>query len=199
MSRALIASLSALLLVTASAAGAAPSADPAAAPAGHYELDARHTSVTASVLHMGISNFTMRIKGVQGSFDFDPASPLASRIQVTLDARSLDAGDPGVSKTFAGEFLDAEKNPTITFASTAIQQTTPGHGVITGNLTFRGVTRPVVLEVAYNGYASSLILGRKMGFSATTVIKRSEFGSRAWQNAVADEVRLVIETEFARK
>ena len=190
------------LAATALAAGtaaAAPALDPAAAPGGHYELDRRHTSVTASVLHMGLSHFTMRIEGVEGGFDYDPANPVASKISITMDARSLDAGDPGVSKTFAGEFLDADHNPTITFVSTAIRQTDPGHGVVSGDLTFRGVTRPVSLDVAYNGFASSLILGRKMGFSASTVIKRSEFGSKAWQNAVADEVRVVIETEFAKK
>jgi polyisoprenoid-binding protein YceI len=74
-----------------------------------------------------------------------------------------------------------------------------GRGAVAGNLTFRGVTRPVTLDVTYNGTSSGLIGGRRMGFSATTVIKRSDFGSTAWQNAVGDDVRLVIETEFARE
>lgn len=180
-------------------AGAAPALEPSAAPAGHYELDRRHTSVTARVLHSGLSRFTLRIKGVEGGYDYDPANPLASNIRITLDARTLDAGDPGVSKTFAGEFLDADKNPVITFASSTIRQTDASHGVVDGDLTFRGVTRPVSLQVVYNGYASGLIIGRKMGFSATATIKRSEFGSRAWQSAVSDDVEIAIETEFSRK
>ena len=70
---------------------------------------------------------------------------------------------------------------------------------MTGDLTFRGVTKPVTLDVIYNGTASALIGGRRMGFSATTVIKRSDFGSTAWRNAVGDDVQVVIEAEFARK
>ncbi len=61
------------------------------------------------------------------------------------------------------------------------------------------VTRPVTLEVTYNGFGSNLILGKRMGFSASTVIRRSDFGSKAWQGAVGDEVRVTIETEFVRK
>ncbi len=181
------------------AAEAAPAPAPSAAPSGHYELDRKHTSVTARVLHNGLSNFTMRIKGVEGAYDYDPANPLATKITLSLDARTLDAGDPGVSKTFAGEFLDADKNPTISFVSTAIRQTDANHGTVTGDLTFRGVTRPVSLEVTYNGYASSLILGRKMGFSGSAMIKRSDFGSKAWQGVVGDDVQVLVETEFARK
>jgi polyisoprenoid-binding protein YceI len=178
---------------------AEPSLDPAQAPAGHYVLDPRHASVTARVLHMGLSHFTMRLDHVEASYDYDPAQPTASKIAVTIDAHSLDVGDPGVSKQFAGEFLDADQHPQITFNSTAIQSTGPGHGVMNGDLTFRGVTKPVALDVIYNGTESGMIGGRRMGFSATAVIKRSDFGSSAWQGAVGDDVQLVIEAEFARK
>ncbi len=191
--------LAALVLLLPSSQAAAASSNPADAPAGHYELDPRHTAVVASVLHMGISHFTMRIEQVQGAYDFDPKAAQSTKIQVSMDAHSLNTGDPGVSKTFAGEFLDADHHPMITFTSTGIQTTDANHGQVAGDLTFRGVTRPVTLEVTYNGTASNLIVGRRMGFSATTVIKRSEFGSNAWQSAVADDVRLVIETEFVRK
>ncbi len=183
----------------ASAAIAAPNPNPAEAPAGHYVLDHRHTSLSASVLHMGLSHFTVRIEQAEGSYDYDPKNPQASMISITLDAHSLNAGDPSVSKEFAGEFLDADKHPQITFTSTAIMPTDTNHGTVTGDLTFRGVTKPVSLDVTYNGYASNLILGRRMGFSATTVIKRSDFGSKAWLGDVGDDVRVVIETEFARK
>jgi polyisoprenoid-binding protein YceI len=178
---------------------AAPSTNPADAPAGHYVLDQRHTSVTVSVLHFGLSNFTMRIVGVSGAYDFDPARPTASRVSVTLDAHSLDAGDPAVGKQFAGEFLDADKNPQITFVSTAIQPTTANQGTMTGDLTFHGVTRPVTLNVTFNGTEAGMIGGRRMGFSATSQIRRSDFGSTAWQGPVGDDVRIMIETEFAKQ
>ena len=186
------------LLIPASAA-AEPKADPAKAAAGHYELDHRHTAVVASVLHEGLSHFTMRLEQVSGAYDYDPANPQATKVSVAMDARSLNTGDPAVSKQFADEFLDASHNPMITFASTAIRAGDPNHGQVTGELTFRGVTRPVTLEVTYNGFGSNLILGKRMGFSASTVIRRSDFGSKAWQGAVGDEVRVTIETEFVRK
>ena len=193
-------SLAAWLLAGLPASLAAtPSINPADAPAGHYELDPRHASVTARVLHMGMSNFTMRFDHFSASYDYDPGHPRASRISVTLDAQSLDTGDPSVSKQFAGEFLDADKNPTITFVSTAIAQTDANHGTVSGDLTFRGVTKPVVLNVTYNGSGPGIMGGHRMGFSATADIKRSDFGSDAWKNAVGDDVQLVIEAEFARK
>ena len=192
------AALAAVLLLPSTGAAAA-SPNPADAPAGHYELDPRHTAVVASVLHEGISHFTMRIEQVQGAFDYDPKAPQASKIVVPLAAHSLNTGDPAVSKQFAGEFLDADHNPTITFTSTGMQLTDANHGQVAGDLTFRGVTHPVTLDVTYNGFASSLFVGKRMGFSASTVIKRSEFGARAWESAVADDVRVAIEAEFVRK
>lgn len=182
------------LLIPACAA-----AEPAKAPAGHYELDRKHTAVLASVMHEGVSHFIMRLNEVSGAYDYDPAHPQASKISITLDARSLDTGDAAISKQFADQFLDAGRSPTITFTSTAIRPTDASHGQVAGQLSFHGVTRPVTLQVTYNGYSPNLLLGNRMGFSASTVIKRSEFGSKAWEGPVGDDVRITIETEFVKK
>ena len=186
-------------LTTASGVVAAPALDPAAAPAGHYVLDPRHASLIVRVRHMGLSHYTMRFDRFDASYDYEPAHPEASKITVTVDANSLDTGDAAASKQFAREFLGDKLNPTITFVSTNIQATDADHGDMTGDLTLRGVTKPVTLDVTYDGTDASLIGGRRMGFSATGVIKRSDFGSDAWQGAVGDNVQLVIEVEFARK
>jgi polyisoprenoid-binding protein YceI len=178
---------------------AASNPDPAGAAAGHYVLDHRHASLIARVQHMGLSHYTMRLDQIEASYDYDPANPQASKITVVVDANSLDTGDAGVSRQFANEFLGAEQNPKITFTSTAIQMEDANHGAVTGDLTFRGVTRPVTLGVTYDGYASSLISGRRMGFSAIAVIRRSDFGSKAWEGVVGDDVQLIIEAEFARR
>jgi polyisoprenoid-binding protein YceI len=183
----------------ASPARSEPSLDPATAPAGHYVLDPRHASVIARVRHMGLSNYTMRFRRVEASYDYDPANPSASKVSVTIDAHSIDTGDEGISRQFASEFLDAGAHPNITFESTAIQPTETNHGTVVGDLDFRGVTKPVTLAVTYDGTEANLIGGRRMGFSATATIKRSDFGSKAWRNVVGDEVGLVIEAEFVRK
>jgi polyisoprenoid-binding protein YceI len=197
----LAAFVAAVLLMGAGAAHAEPkpaSLDPAAAPAGVYALDKSHASLTASLSHMGMSHYTMRFDVIDASFTYDPKAPEASKVAATIDARSLDVGNPKFSTQFANEFLDAEKAPRITFTATAIKYDGV-HGTMTGDLTLRGVTRPVTLDVTFNGTGPGLIGGHRMGFSATGDIKRSDFGSKAWLSVVGDEVHIVIEAEFQRK
>jgi len=200
---ALIAAL-AFAMLAASPALSEPkpaSTDPAAAPAGHYVLDRTHASLLAKVSHMGLSFYTMRFNRFDARYDFDPASPAASKIEVTIDANSLDVGDDAIGRQFARQFLGADKHPQITFTSAGVQATEPGHGTLAGDLTLNGVTRPVTLDVTFNGSGLGLfgIGGYRMGFSAVGDIKRSEFGSKAWEGLVGDNVRLLIEVEFVRK
>jgi len=201
--KALIAAM-ALALVGGSSALAEPkpaTTDPAAAPAGHYVLDHTHASLLAKVSHMGLSYYTMRFDKFDARYDYDPASPAASKIEVTIDANSLDVGDDAIGRQFARQFLGADKYPQITFVSGGVQATEPGHGVLAGDLTLNGVTKPVTLEVAFNGAGPGLfgLGGYRMGFSAIGDIKRSDFGSKAWEGLVGDTVRLLIEVEFVRK
>jgi len=192
----------ALALVSGSAASAmgVKSQDPADAPAGTWVLDKTHASVTAKVKHMGFSDYTMRFDKFDASYTYDPAKPEASQINVTLDANSLDVGDPKVSAQFAKEFLAADKAPTVTFASTAIHRDDPAHGTVTGDLTFRGVTKPVTLTLTFNGVGGGMMPGsHRAGFSGTATIKRSDFGSDYLQGIVGDEVNLLIEAEFTPK
>ena len=198
---ALVAAVFALTAAASSAANAEPkpaSLDPADAPAGTYVLDKTHASLIASLSHMGLSHYTMRFDVLDASFSYDPRAPQASRVQATVDARSLDVGDPKVSAAFARDFLAADDQPQIVFTSTAITYSGV-HGTMTGDLTLRGVTRPVTLDVIFNGAGPGLLGGHRMGFSAAGDIKRSDFGSRAWLSAVGDVVHIVIEAEFQRK
>ncbi|MBS0295496.1 MAG: YceI family protein [Proteobacteria bacterium] len=171
------------------------SADPAAAPSGAYKLDPRHTNVTAVVVHMGMSNFAMRLKGVTGSLDFDAADPTRSHLDVTIDPASLDTGVPALDQ----EVVAAFKPEPMHFVSTAIEKTGPTSGRITGALTFHGVTRPVVLDAVFNGSAAGPGGKRaRMGFSATGRLKRSEFGFTEFSTWASDDVKLQIETEFSQ-
>ena len=157
----------ALVLVTAPLASAAPSIDPAAMPAGTYVLDKTHASLIAKVRHMGLSDFTMRFTDVDATYSWDPKSPQTAEVKATIAAASLDTGFPATNAQFAEEFLAASKHPTITFVSTSIRPTTAGKGTMTGDLTLRGVTRPVTLDVTYNGFEAGQ-RGSKSGFSART-------------------------------
>lgn len=192
----------ALLLLTAPMASAAPSIDPAAMPAGTYAVDKTHASLIARVRHMGLSAYTMRFTGFEASYTWDPQSPQTARVEAVVQAASLDTGEPKFNSEFAEKFLDARANPAIRFVSTSIVQTSPGKGTMTGDLTLRGVTRPVTLDVVFDGYASG-IGGQRSGFSAKGVIKRSDFGSTFLLHPplamVGDEVELILELEFVKQ
>lgn len=192
----------ALALMTAPMAMAAPSTDPTDMPAGTYAVDKTHASLIARVRHMGLADYTVRFTGFDATYDWDPKSPQTARVEATFQAASLDTGEPKINGEFAEKFLDAKANPTVRFVSTSIVQTSPGKGTMTGDLTLRGVTKPVTLDVVFNGYASGMA-GQRSGFSARGVIKRSEFGSTFLLNPplafVGDEVELILELEFVRK
>jgi polyisoprenoid-binding protein YceI len=190
---------SVLTFVVAGPAFAVPTLDPAQMPAGTYVLDQRHASLEAHVRHMGLSNFTMRFRKVDAHFDYDPKDPMASKVEVTVDVNSLDTGDAQYGPKFAKDFLDGEHFPTATFVSTGFKQLTPTSGVMTGDLTLRGVTKPVDLNVVFDGYESGIVAGRRAGFSATGRIHRDDFGIKfIVPGIIGDDVDLAIEVEFTR-
>jgi polyisoprenoid-binding protein YceI len=173
-------------------------ADPAAAPAGEYRLDKSHTSVTMKLTHLGLSYYTMRFDKVQGDYAYDPAHPEATKVEVTIDPTSVDTGDAGFNRQIAGEVFEADKFPQIRFVSTGLRSTSDGRGVLVGDLTFHGVTKTVNLDVIYNGLGRGLLHEPRMGFSASTVIRRSDFGATKYEPMVGDTVSVLIETEFSK-
>lgn len=200
MMRTTVAALT-LSLALAGAAFANPiTRDPAKVPAGTYVLDKRHASLTAKVAHMGgFSRYTLRFTGLDGAFAYDPANWQATKFTFTVDPKSADTGDPGFNRQIAG-FLGATQYPAITFTTTAITADADGRGHVTGDLSLHGVTRPVTLDVTFNGAGPGLLgAGTRMGFSGTTRIKRSDFGATAMSQWAGDDVDLIFEIEFTRK
>jgi polyisoprenoid-binding protein YceI len=168
---------------------------------GTYVIDKQHSFLTTKVLHLGVSFYTARFNSIDGTFTYDPARPEAARVQASVDATSMDVGADYSSK-FAEEFLAADKFPKITFASTAIQKGPGNTGTMTGALTLHGVTKPVTFNVVFNGAGRSPLPPFKSvaGFTATTTIKRSDFGSDFLNNGiVGDDVAITLEAEFDRK
>ena len=200
----------AVALFTAPAALAAPgvsSTKPADLPAGHYVLDKTHASVVAKIKNMGFSNYQFRFTKVDASFDYDPKAPEASKINVTIDPGSVDTATGAdafglkFNKELAGDgWLEANKFPTATFVSTKVEPGAGQTGKVYGDLTLHGVTKPVVLDVTFNGVGSGFVpLSVKTGFSAVTTIKRSDFGVSKYVPLVGDDVQLNIEVEFDKK
>jgi len=185
---------------------------PADAPAGQYTLDPTHTRVTFRVSHIGLSRYTAHFNKVDGKLGFDPANPAAQTVTATLDAKSLDTDYPDPKLDFSAlvqkEFLDAATHPQITFKSTKVEPTGPRTARVTGDLTLKGVTKPVVLEATWNGgYKPGAMdpSGARVGFSAHGTFKRSDFGisyglpAPGTTMGVGDEVEVIIETEFTMK
>lgn len=176
------------------------SQDPAKVPAGDYVLDPHHASLVVKIPHMGFSNYTMRFDKLDGHFTYDPANWTATQVTITVDPTSINTGQPSFDKTIAGpDYFNAAKYPAITFVSKAVEGQ-DGKGTVSGDLTFHGVTRPVTLDVMFNGVGPGLLgVGTRVGFSGTTHIKRSDFGVTAVSQFTGDDLELMFETEFTKK
>jgi len=207
--------LVAALLLAACAKSAAPVA--ITAPAGTYELDPYHSSVSFGINHIGLSNYVARFTKYKATLKLDPANMAASSVAVTIDPTSIRTDFSGdfvgthkgtPYKSFDEElamspkFLDAGKFPQITFNSTKVEQTASGKLRITGDLNFHGQTHPVVLDASVVGSIEKHPFTQHgaLGFSATTQIKRSEFGMTEYLKPaiLGDDVTLRFEGEFAQ-
>jgi polyisoprenoid-binding protein YceI len=188
-------------------AGPAIAATAPSPPAGVYGLDRPHASVTFRVSHLGFSHYTARFASVDGKLRFDPAHPAAMSVEATIDPTSLALNTPpaGFHDELMGKtWFNAAAFPAITFKSTEVTLTGKNTAKVTGNFTLHGVTKPVTLDVAYNGgWPANAMDGARIGFSAHGVFKRSAFGMGMGVPApgsnmgVSDDVDVAIETEFS--
>ncbi|HEY3813990.1 MAG TPA: YceI family protein [Caulobacteraceae bacterium] len=176
-------------------AGAGVSHDPATASAGEWKLDPRHTSVIARVQHMGFSHFAIRFGVEGGTLTWDPADPTKSKVDVTLDPKTIHTGVPELDKEVLGGLFTDE--PPVHFVSTRIERTGPTTGRITGDLTYHGVTKPLTLDATFDG-AGKPFGKERMGFSATGGLSQRAFGADKFTQFVSDEARLEIEAEFSK-
>ncbi len=172
--------------------------NPANAPAGKYEVDQTHVGVIGRILHGNLAYLYFRFDPdkVTGTYTYDPKNPLATKVQVSIDANGINFGLGMFDQRIkSNEFLDVAKYPKITFASTQIKRTDMNHGTMTGNLTLHGVTKPAVLDTTFNGQGPA---GKrvKMGFSATSRVKLADYGIDIGTNNVVGDVLLNIEVEF---
>ncbi len=141
-----------------------------------WQLDTAHTVVSFTAKHMMITKVRGIFKGVTGTLEFDDADPAASRVEVVIPAATVESGmDARDNHLRSADFLDADAYPVLTFASTGIVPH-DDRWAITGDLTIRGVTRPVVLDAVALGIVTGMDGRRHAGFEATTRIKRSNWG-----------------------
>ena len=162
-----------------------------------YKIDPNHTNVLASWSHFGFSNPSLNFGQADGTIVYDADKVSASSVQVTLPLTGLSAlADEFYDHLTSADWFDAAKYPSATFKSTKVEAAGEGKLKVTGELTVKGVTKPVVLDVKLNKAGVQPLAKRAaVGFDATTTVKRSEFGLGNYVPNVSDEVSLRITTE----
>jgi len=185
----------------APAAAEAPAAPEAAAPvegvSGTYVIDPNHTNVIAQWSHFGFSNPVANFGGVEGRIVYDAANVGASSVEVTLPLSGLSSFASDFNEHLSSaDFFDVAKFPVATFKSTSVEAAGGNKLKVTGDLTIKDITKPVVLDVTINKFGEQPMAKRAAaGFDATTTVKRSDFGVGAYAPNVSDEVQLRITTE----
>ena len=185
--------------------GPAPAAanvvyDAAAVPAGTYVVDHLHSALTGSVRHSGLSHFVFRFKRFDAKFTYDPAKPDAPSIEVTIDPASFDTNVQGFDTDLvtSDRYFNVAKFPAITFVSNSLKRTGPDKGVMSGTITFLGVSKPLDFDVTFLGVAKARN-GASVGFSATTTIYRSDFGMATGSGDLDDIVSVAVEADFMQQ
>jgi len=166
-----------------------------------YSLDPVHTRVMVAVSHAGFSNPMGTVSGSTGSFVFDPEDWSKARVEAKVPVDRLDFGDKKWNDAVLGHnFLDAKDHPVATFVSTRVEPVDATHATVFGDLTLRGVTREVKLDVVFHQAKRHPMppFRRTAGFSATGTLSRRVFAITAYPSVVGDEVELRIEAEGAR-
>lgn len=173
--------------------------------ANTWTFDTAHSSVGFSVRHLMVTKVRGAFTKWSGSLQLDEQNPGNSKLEVSIDVASIDTKEPQRDGHLRSpDFFDAEKHPHITFKSTKVEKTSDGYSV-TGDLTIRGATHPVTLEVEDHGRSKHPMAGDlRAGFSAKGALKRSDFGL-TWNAvletggvAVSDKVDLEFDIQANR-
>jgi len=169
-----------------------------------FTFDKNHTEIGFKVRHF-VSKVGGRFTKFDGTIEIDRANPAASAVNLKIDAASIDTGTPAREKHLnSPDFFDTAKFPEITFSSTKVVAKSKDVYEVTGDLTMKGVAKPVVLTVTANGFANDGRGGQKAGFDVAGTINRKDFGV-SWNGIVdgnamlSDDVAILITVEANKK
>lgn len=171
-----------------------------------WQIDSAHSHINFTVRHMMISKVRGSFETFSGSVNFDEDTPTNTTVDISIDATSINTReDQRDGHLRSPDFLNADEFPTLTFKSSNVEQVDAENGKLYGDLTIRGVSKPVVLDVEYAGQAKSPWGTTSAGFSAKTSIDRTEWGL-TWNQAletggilVGDKITIEIELEIVKQ
>jgi polyisoprenoid-binding protein YceI len=171
-----------------------------------WDFDLSHSSVGFHVRHLMVSKVHGRFTSWTGTLELDEQDLTKSRLEVTIDASSIDTKDGKRDDHLrSADFFDVEKFPSLTFVSKQIKRDGDERYLVAGDLTIHGITKAVTLEVEGGSVVKDPWGGTRTGFSATTSISRKEFGLN-WNVAleaggflVGDKIEISLEIEAVKK
>jgi len=180
---------------------------PGMAATSTWKLDPKHTAAQFSVKHMGISTVRGAFSKVEGTIEYDDQDVSKSTVNVTIDVTTVDTREPARDKDLRSDhFFDVEHFPTMTFKSRKVEQVAAGKLKVTGDLTIRGSTKEVVLDVDGPSAPIKDSWGnQRSAINATTKINRQDFGVK-WNATldnggvvVSDDVNINIDAEMTKQ
>jgi polyisoprenoid-binding protein YceI len=176
------------------------SPDTSAVQAGNYQVEPDHTQILFSIVHLGFTNFGGVFSKASGSLKLDPKAIAGASVDVTFPVDSVMTTSAKLDGELkSDQWLDAGKYPTMRFQSTQVTQTGPNTATITGNLTFHGVAKPVVLKAKFIGAGTNPgDNSYAIGFAATGVLNRSDFGVKTFVPLISDQVDFTINAAFRK-
>jgi polyisoprenoid-binding protein YceI len=169
---------------------------------GTWKFDPFHTQIEFSAKHLGMMTVRGHFAEVSATGDIHPEHPEQSKVEVTINTASIRTHNEQRDNDLrSSNFLEVEKYPTITFKSTRIETTGPDRGTVTGDLTIKGITRPITLAAVKYGEFNDPNMGHRIGYAAEGKINRKDFGMRFdmmldGKYIVSNDIQINIEGEF---
>jgi polyisoprenoid-binding protein YceI len=179
-------------------------AQSAAISGGTWTIDPNHSLIEFAAKHFDIAYVKGRFRKFAGTVNVSEQDLLRSTVELTIDTSSVDSQAVQMREDLirGEEMLEAEKYPTITFKSTGIQQRGANQFVVSGDLTMRGITKPVQIPLEFGGVVSTR-MGMRAGFSGNLTINKSDFQvpfTREFEpgrQVVGDQIRIELQIELA--
>lgn len=174
--------------------------------AAEYEIDGSHSSVSFKVRHLVVGKTRGQFNSFSGVVHYEPGKPKSWKVEAVIDVASIDTDNEKRDQHLRGkDFFDAKKYPKIIFASSGVKGLKGDSGKLLGELTIRGITKKVELDVEINGLVKDPWGNERVGFTATTVINRFDYGISFSKKldkgglVVGDKVRITLEIEAIRR
>jgi polyisoprenoid-binding protein YceI len=170
-----------------------------------WQIDPVHSGIHFSIRHFVVSKIHGRFTKWGGTIQFDEQQPASSKVEIHIDVKSIDTNDPKRDGHLqSADFFDSEHHPEITFTSTKVEPAGQNEYRVTGDLTLRGVTKPVTLEVEHGGHVKDPWGNNRTGFGIKGSFDRRDYGLSFNQTlegggaALGDKIEVTIDAEAVK-